>query len=187
MALSLGFGRTFSVFHIPQRTSRNGELGCPSLSPALKTPLVLKHASKRPLFDKEKAINGPSVRPMSPYCWNGSTVKLAAIEENKKKNGTEFICQLKNFHETHITQHLRHTPGKCVTVIRFLGGCCLKKTQEFPLQFCYWYNPNIVISSPFCSRGAGAMPATGVPNEYTGDDSHQWFGSKMWYLMPKLQ
>ena len=32
-----------------------------------KTPLVLKHASKRPLFDKEKAMNGPSVKPMSPW------------------------------------------------------------------------------------------------------------------------
>ena len=40
---------------------------CFSKLPALKTPLVLKHASKRPLFDKEKAMKGPSVKPMSPW------------------------------------------------------------------------------------------------------------------------
>lgn len=40
---------------------------CFSKLPALKTPLVLKHANKRPLFDKEKAMKGPSVKPMSPW------------------------------------------------------------------------------------------------------------------------
>ena len=54
---------------------------------ALKTPLVLKHASKRPLFDKEKAMNGPSVKPMSPWAaqWEESTCKSAKDAPQKNQ------------------------------------------------------------------------------------------------------